>query len=163
MAGHIQPGMTRLQHACDTETARNQHLYGTTTAPSISIDYAKRHRGTEAVPWRDISNPSWHVYRPPVAPRKHATSTFTAPQQHPASLLTTRSSTVAPPQLLGSALKVPRRCLDDTTPGRERFALHLSPHSPHHSLCAKHKHKECGHCGRFREKLDAVAFWGQVS
>ena len=113
MAEHIQPITTRMQPACGTEIARNQHVYGAKTAP--------------------------------------------------ASLVTTQSSTVAPPQLLGSALKVPRRCLDDTTPGRERFALHLSPHSPHHSLCAKHKHKEGGHCGRFREKLDAVAFWGQAS
>ena len=152
MAEHIQPVVACIQPACGTEKARNQHLYGTTTAPSISIDDAKRHRGTEAAPWRDISNPSWHVYSPPVAPRKHA-----------ASILKTQSAIVAPQQLLGSALKAPKWCLDDTAPGRKRFALHLSPHSRHHSLCAKRKHKECGRCGRFREKLDAVAFWGQAS
>lgn len=58
MAGRIQPGMTRPQHARDTEIARNQHLYGATTARSISSGDAKRHRDTEAAPWRDISNPS---------------------------------------------------------------------------------------------------------
>ena len=152
MAGRIQPVMAGIQPACGTEKARNHHLYGATPAPSTSTAAAKRDRGTEAAPWRDISNPSWHVYSPPVAPRKHA-----------ASILKTQSAIVAPQQLLGSALKAPKWCLDDTAPGRKRFALHLSPHSRHHSLCAKRKHKECGRCGRFREKLDAVAFWGQAS
>lgn len=36
MAEHIQPITTRMQPACGTEIARNQHVYGATTAPSIS-------------------------------------------------------------------------------------------------------------------------------
>ncbi len=51
MAEHIQPITTRMQPACGTEIARNQHVYGATTAPSISSDDAKLHRGTSTASW----------------------------------------------------------------------------------------------------------------